>query len=256
MIRRLNYTQRRRIERQRVAMEIIDDGDGSPASFSAKKLDLQGMDLPPDARVIIEAKRDRFSRRFDWGTVGSPRPPSDALLSDMPPNPSFRVMVVSSDGTSRLLALADNIKPQRESAGPESLLWMELQDLGQEVWRLDFGDGNDNPTMFVNRNIPGISEAMRSDEALLSAIIPEALRSILTRALVIDECDAEDDSGQWSEWIAFARQFNSGEMPVSSDDAQADAAKKTEWINGAVAAFTAERFHASDKYKTAKTARS
>ena len=242
MIRRLNYTQRRRIERRRISIGLYETDDDTPMSFSAE-LDLSGMGLPPDALVVVIANRDRSSMRFDWGTVANPTPPQDCSLTEIPSNPVFRVMVLALDGSGRLLALADRVKPKRGSV-QESLLWLQEEDLGKEVWRLDFGDGN--PTMLVNRNIPGISSAVREDDSFRSLVIPEALRAILTRALIVEDYDVEDDEGSWSEWIGFVLNFYDQEFPPTSDDE--DTSEKTEWIEGAVEAFTEQRFHASEQY--------
>ena len=244
MIRRLNYTQRKRIQQQRISIELHETDADSPLTFSAE-LNLDGMGLPPDALVVVIANRDRVSMRFDWGTVESPSPPRDCRLTEIASNPSFRVMVLAPDGSGRLLALADRVKPKRGSTS-SSLLWLQEEDLGKEVWRLDFADGN--PTMLVNKNIPGISAAVREDDTFRALVIPEALRAILTRALIVEEYDIEDDEGSWSEWIGFIRNFYDEEFPTTSDDG--DDTTRAEWIEGAVKAFTAQRFHASDQYAT------
>lgn len=247
-VRRLNYTGRKRIERQRIDIEIIGADDGGVPSFTAV-MDLEGLGLPSDARLIVEAKRERTSRRFEWGTVGNPYPPANCSLAGMPSNPGFRVMAVASDGTSRLLALADNIPPKREGAdGSESLLWLEEAEIGQEVWRMDFGESGDNPKMLVNKSIPGISAAVRQDEAFRALVIPEALRAVLAHALIVDGYDFEDDQGIWSNWMGFVREFYAEEFPGASDDADGEAAAKTAWIEQAVEAFAEKRFHASDSY--------
>lgn len=247
MIRRFNYTKRQRIEKQNIDIEIDEAGEASASSFSAI-LDLKDMDLPPDAQIVIEAKRERSSRRFDWGTIASPQAPQDSSLTDMPPNPRFRVMVVAADGSGRLLALANDIAPRREG-GADSLLWLEEKDLGQEVWRLDFGE-NDSPTMQVNKNITDISKTVLQDQAFRALVVPEALRSILTRALIIDECDPDDDDGQWNEWLDFIRKFHDDEIPGTSDDR--DMVARAKWIDEAVEAFAQQRFHASDQYSTTR----
>lgn len=254
MIRRFNYTKRQRIEKQNTDIEIYEAGEGNAPSFSAT-LDLNDMDLPPDAQIVIEAKRERSSRRFDWGTVASPLPPRDTRLTDMPPNPSFRVMVVTADGSGRLLALANSIKARRasddgdDSPQQDSLLWLEPVDLGQEVWKIDFGV-HDNPTMQVNKNIPDISKTAREDQAFRALVVPEALRSILTRALVVEECDPDDDDGQWSDWLEFIRKFHDDKIPGTSNDR--DMAARAKWIDEAVEAFAEQRFHASDQYSTTR----
>lgn len=247
MIRRFNYTKRQRIEKQNIGIEIPEAGESSAPAFSAT-LNLKDMDLPPDAQIVIEAKRERSSRRFDWGTIASPQAPQDSRLTDMPPNPSFRVMVVTADGSGRLLALADHIKARR-AGGADSLLWLEEKDLGKEVWRLDFGEQG-NPTMFVNEKIAGISEAVRQDQAFRSLVIPEALRSILTRALIIEECDTDEDDGQWNDWLEFIRKFHDDKIPGTSNDR--DMPARAKWIDEAVEAFAKEKFHASDKYSTTR----
>lgn len=247
MIRRFNYTKRQRIEKQNVDIEIPEAEEAGDSQFIAT-LDLSEMDLPPDARIIIEAKRERSSIRFDWGTVASPHPQQNSRLTDMPPNPSFRVMVVAADGSGRLLALAPGVAARR---GADSLLWLEEKDLGQEVWRLDFGE-HDSPTMFVNKNIPHISETASKDHAFRALVVPEALRSILTRALIIDEYDDDEPDGKWNEWIAFVREFYKETIPGASDDKDKDAAARRDWIDEAVEAFAQQRFHASDQYSTTR----
>lgn len=206
------------------------------------------MGLPPDSLVVIIANRDRTAMRFDWGTVAQPVPPQDCSLTEIQSNPVFRVMILAPDGSGRMLALADRVKPKR-GVIQESLLWLQEEDLGKEVWRLDFADGN--PTMLVNKNIPGISMAVREDDAFRALVIPEALRAILIRALIVDDYDIEDDEGSWSDWIGFIRNFHTEEFPSTSDGG--DPTEKTDWIEAAVEAFTEQRFHASEQYATVRS---
>ena len=105
--------------------------------------------------------------------------------------------------------------------------------------------------MLVNKNIPGISTAVREDDAFRALVIPEALRAILTRALIVEEYDIEDDEGGWSEWIGFIRNFYGEEFPATVDDG--DDTAREQWIEGAVEAFTTKRFHASDQYATTRS---
>ena len=246
-VRRINYTGRKRIEQYRVDVELYDDG---VPSFTAS-INLDGLHLPQNARLIVEAKRERSSLRFEWGTVANPSLPANCCLTGMPSNPKFRLMVVSSDGTNRLLALANDISPKREGTnGEESLLWLEEVDLGKEVWRLDFGEPGENPKMLINKGIPGISAAVREDEAFLGLVIPEVLRTILTRALIVEEFDLSDEEGDWSDWISFVSGFYDAEFPIISDDPDVNRSSCTAWIEGAVEAFVNQRFPASEKYET------
>ena len=247
MIRRFNYTQRRRIQQERISIELYEADENGTLAFSAE-LNLTSMGLPPDAPVFIIANRGSTAMRFDWGTVANPSRSQDCRLTDIPSNPSFRVMALAPDGSGRLLALAERIKPKRGESDA-SLLWLQEEDLGKEVWRLDFADAN--PTMLVNKNIPRISATVREDDTFRALIIPEVLRSILTRALIVEEYDLDDGEGSWSEWIGFVRSFYDVEFPTASDDS--DDTTKAEWIEGAVEAFAAQRFHASDQYATTRS---
>ena len=241
MKRRFNFTERKRIDQQRIAVRIEERDDGGPPSFTAD-IDLGGLELPAAAKVIIEAYSGRAAKRFEWGPVGALAPPLDRRLTDMPVNPSFRVKVVAPDGSGELLAMANRVRPHREESHG-SLVWLKGEDLEKEVWRLQF-PGTGAPTLLVNNNIHGIGEAVRSDRAFRALVMPEVLRAMLTRALIVDGFDLDDDDGDWGELLRFVRGFHSEELAPSSDDRTV----RMEWIDQAVSAFTQRHFHASDLY--------
>ncbi|MYC32140.1 MAG: hypothetical protein F4X64_03055 [Chloroflexi bacterium] len=245
MIRRFNFTERKRIEEERVQIEVLDSRSVGPSSFIAT-LNFDGMELPPDAPVTIEAYRGRAAIRFRWGTVGMPRPPLDRLLANMPDNPSFRVKVVAPDGSGTLLAMANRIRPKREEHHG-SLIWLEARDdLGKEVWNLDFGEGN--PTLRINKDIPGIESAVQGDNAFRGLVMPEVLRAVLVRALIVDDEDMED-AGDWNDLLAFVRSFH--DTPLVTNSGDDEHSVRMTWIDAAVAAFTQKHFRASDLYAAA-----
>lgn len=248
MIRRFNYTQRKRIEKQRVSIELHETDDDRAATFSAT-LNLAGLQLPDDARLVIAASKGLSGRRFDWGTVGHPQPPPDRQLTQLSANPSFRV--IAQDADHKILALANNITPKR-AAGRESLLWLREADLGQEVWRLDFSGDPGRPVLQVNSGISGVSAAMRQDDAMRGLVLPAALRAILTRALIVDDADPTDPEGDWSDWFGFVRKFYLADYPGANADEQQDKSAVNGWIDGAVDAFTQKRFHARELYAKAR----
>ncbi len=245
MIRRFNFTERKRIEQERVELEVAEATDGESSSFNAT-LNFDGMGLPADAPVTIEAYRGRMAMRFPWGVVGALAPPLDRRLVNMPDNPSFRVKVVAADGSGALLAMANRIRPRKEERHGALIRLKQSDALGKEVWRLEFGDGN--PTLLLNRNVRGIESAALNDGAFRGLVFPEALRAVLIRALITEDADVEDDGGDWGEWLAFVRSFH--DEPLLSDDG-GHAARMT-WIDAAVAAFTQKRFRASDAYEAAR----
>lgn len=246
MIRRFNFTERKRIDQQRVAVRIEERDDGAPPAFTAE-LNLDGLELPSDASVIIEAYSGRAALRFAWGEVGALAPPLDRRLVDMPVNPSFRVKVVTPDGSGVLLAMANRVRPHREQHHG-SLVWLKGEDLGKEVWRLQFA-GTGAPTLLVNENIHGIGEAVLHDNAFRGLVMPEVLRAMLTRALVVDNYAPDDEGGDWNELMQFVRGFHAEPLGPDGDGDEREA--RMDWIDAAVAAFTRRHFHASDFYAAA-----
>src|SRR6266571_2707793 len=105
MIRRINYTGRRRINREDVKI-VIYDGNGGPAKFDAR-LELSSYSLPPDAIVFVEAYRQTFLMRFNFGSISRIELPSDRFLTEFesPEGILFRVKVTSkSPEQGKLLA--------------------------------------------------------------------------------------------------------------------------------------------------------
>ena len=253
MIREFNYTQRRRIESRHLQIELVEPNGDGLHSFNVD-LDLEELQLPSDAPLVVEASRGSSVMRFPWGTAGQPIAPANQELTDVPLVPSFRVMALAPDDSRRILALANQVKPRWERAqapGASELLYLLEEDLGQEVWRLDLSEGEEIPVLKVNKSIDGISRIVRQDPIFRSLVFPEVVRSVLTKALVIEQAEPGDEGGYWYGWLGFVSQFYSAECPVSShseanEDNRLEALQ--EWINGTVEAFTQHRFNASNIY--------
>lgn len=233
MIRRFNYTGRRRIPRSRVRIRILERG--KRRHFDAE-LALDGLRLPRKASVFVEAYYRHAYRRFDFGTVGDPRSPADRSLDAIPArNPLFRVKVVRIEGSvARILAAADRVVPEhgeREEEERLSLLPVEFEDLGDRVWTLDLE--SDWPRLVLNRRFGSIREAARSDAAFLTLVYPEVLRAVLTRALAEGRFDPDSDDDDWGTmWLRFACRELARPHPPERPGREAD-----EWIEEAVNAF-------------------
>ena len=246
-VRRFNYTGRARIEEQNVTLELHETDDGKAPTFTAE-LNLSELNLPGDASIVITARRGRAAMRFNWGTVGEPAPPPDCCLTDVPVGPVFRMMVEGSD--RKILALANSISPRR-AARRESLLWLEEVDLNQEVWQLRF-DEPGRPVLLVNQKISGMSSAIRQNGDLQGTILPEVFRAILNRALIVEAYPPDDDDSPWSNWLGFTHSFYDADFPAEGEGEDLRNHAISKWIDGAVAAFTRERFNAASIYTEAR----
>ena len=255
MISRINRTERRRILKGDVDLRLRE-AERSQAPIFDLHMRLDGYEFPALARVHVEAWRGNASQRWEYGTVGSLTPPSDEQrrLSAVPAGARFRVFVVASDGSGRLLGHATNLMPQLPL---NSLLPLEERDLGAEVWRLEFDDEDANPVLLVNSAITGISETVRHDTTFRSLVMPEVFRSILTRMVLLDRPDLDDPDHPWADWADLARHYLPNVEPVQlPPNERADpgmVSRARAWIDDVVRAMAKGPLDAANAYQRERT---
>jgi hypothetical protein len=237
MIRRFNYTGRKKILREDVPFALT--GAKPVWGFNVDLGKLTTYDLPHDARVYVEAYEQASYMRFDFGMVSAISTPSaDArLLTEFEGSDGvrFRVKVVDASPEAKLLAEADGILPLSPEEAEQNklpLLPVRHHNLHQEIWRIDFEDGTQNrPTLLISEQIPDRIAFVRSP-AFTAMAWPALFREILTRILLIEKHYEVDDPDDWrSMWLLFARTF----VPGSSVPKDADTAN--DWINDIITAF-------------------
>ncbi len=235
MIHRVKPTKRIRIPNSCFDITLSDAEDDGPQSFTAI-FDFEELDVDPDAEVVLTEYRRRNAMRFPYGSVAAQSPPLDRRLTTVA-NPLFRLMIRASDGSGKLLASRDRIKP-KTSSGVQSLLWLEeTTALGNEVWGITFD--HELPTLLVNRNLEGISNEARTSGKFQSLVFPEAMRIILRYALIEQDVEPSDAEGKWTDWLAFVKTFHEDDFPQRSNDDANRAEQINKWIDGAVKNWTA-----------------
>jgi hypothetical protein len=242
MIRKFNYTGRKRIPRSRITITLVPV-QRRPCYFDAS-IDLSELNLPQHAGVFVEAYRRSFFKRFPFGTVGRSQPPENRHLDDQDARAliMFRVKVVDEAARGRILAVADRIIPRRTSEEPAdkiSILPVEFLDLGHGVWRLDLE--SDPPSLQLNSKIDEIKEIARSDSHFMALVYPEVVRQVLFRIVVDDDhTDPEADPDDWmSQWLVFSTNvLGSKELPPSGAS-EPVRQEKLKWIDDVVEAFCA-----------------
>lgn len=257
MRKHLNFTDRTRIRREHARVSLRPwEGDGGRSVVFDLKLDLNPYRRPEwgGCRVRVEAARGNTVQRWDWGTVDVlHEPPEDQrVLREVGVGARFSVFVSAVDGSGRLFALAPSITPEQPV---RSLVAVEeSSELGEEVWRLDFDDG-DVPVLKVNTNIASITEIVRSNASFHALVIPDILRQVLYRAVVIDDAASDDDEPRWTGWLRLAKHYLPNEDPPERsafadhelDDNEALEAA-TAWIDKVVAAFAERSMKAATMY--------
>lgn len=238
MIRRLNYTGRRRIPRENIRIAVYRNGDLE--EFEAR-VNCAGLGLPDSARLLVEAYHKSDWMRFDFGTLGQPLIPRDRRLTAFYRGARvlFRVKAVASDGESgKILAEADRIVPLSPDSDRDRdpLLPVRVVDgLGNQIWRLTWEGG---PVLELNRREPEIKRLLASDPRFKWLVLPQVLRSVLIRVLV-DEMDDEGEGGESGEgqrWLDFARTLHPVEPPKPDDR---DIELIENWADDVVASFCA-----------------
>jgi hypothetical protein len=232
-VKRLNYTARQRILHSDADV-VLQNSESGPGGFNAS-FDFSAYKFPPDARVFVEAYRQTTVMRFDFGIVSAPRPPSDRSLVDFPSADEilFRIRVTAaSERPGVLLGEVDRIRPREHDESPDRrlpLLPAVPDDVGQEVWRVDFEGGT---TLLISRDLPDWKQTVRSD-TFRALVYPAAMRQILERILFFEKYRNVDDPLDWrSRWLLFSSRIPGSSLPPVERDAQ------EEWIDDAVAAFS------------------
>lgn len=232
MLRKLNYTGRRRIAQTDVSITLDALGPGRHA-FTAD-LRLAAYKLPKRARILVEAYKNVNRMRFDFGTIGAPaHPPAWQLeLTEFAGtnNMLFRVKVVDFESDlGKLLAEADQIRPQladETGAEREALLHVRKDDLGERLWRAEIQDGDSElmPCVVINARLEKASFTQSAEFRAL--VLPAVIEQVLHALPLPGECEPETWAARW--W-SFLGRLGAG-TPESNET-------RAEWIDDAVDRF-------------------
>lgn len=244
MIRRFNYTGRKRILREQVMITV--DGTKKPATFTAA-LSLESHHFNPDAAVIIEAYRGSSGlwMAFDWGRVVAMRAPAVGILSDFDSIDGllFRVRVVAVHEPHKILGEADQVPFTKAGEAPSlkrPLIETRPENLGDVMWRINFDSAS--PELLINEAV-GNWKAVPQDPIFRALVYPALLREILTRFLVIEKWSADSDNDDWrAQWLTFARKLAPGHGDLLNAEIE-----KQEFIDDAVSSLAA-KIHARDLF--------
>lgn len=214
MTRRSNPTGLAEIANKNLQINLLDLGH--ERQFSLARLDCSDKSIPNDARVICVARSGSSSLRFDLGRADSWDRTSKSLAElDASAPLSFRVLIRPSD-SARLLASAENVR-LRDQAQGESLIPIEVADLGQLAWRLDL-DSESGPILLVNRSVYPSAAIAENDAQFVALVLPEAVRQICDR--LADETDGLEDEADWRfQWVDWLTGLGVQLPPPDQDEA-------------------------------------
>jgi hypothetical protein len=223
---RSNPTDLQEIEKRKIDIMVsLIDGR---RYFNLLKLDLSGMDLSANDRVICVARAGKTSQRFAMGTVSGWMKES-LLLDDLDQTELLRFRIlIHAESSPRLSASAENLRPMDESQS-ESLLPMEPADLGQLLWRLEINE--DGPVLKFNSTVFPSAAGVENYLPFAAFVLPQAVHMVLER--IAEQPDVlNDDTDALCPWGAWLDSHGL-DRPIA--DAEED--EKREWCNRGVDAF-------------------
>lgn len=233
-IRRLNYTNRRKLSREHVRISLSGGNDGQPRTFSAEFALPLG--LPGAARVFVEAYRTSPAARmrFSFGTVDAIRPPAPdecrltEFTHDLPP--LFRVKITDSgERRGRLIADVQRIRPLMPDDQPDKrrgILYTAWRDNDGLVWKLEF-DASHGPTLWIDNRADPFHDLPQKTE-FKALVYPEIMRRALIEALH-DEHSIDDPESWHHRWRMFPSRAFGFMEPIPPDDDE-----RREWVDAAV----------------------
>lgn len=236
--RRINSTGRKRINRDRIEIRMLESPPGEPLK-AAVTLNLSTEELPANARVVLDAYHRSSGMRFDCGTIGDLQLPPILLLDevDRSGSPLFRLKVLGEgEDEGRILASAERIQPKSEEErdGRRSLFPISYRDLKADTWKVEIEPG-DRPRLIINKRLPGFAYQLAENPLLQGLILPAALRFVLLELSKRSETGEDEDDGDWkAEWLAYC----SERLGAPDDPSElTDDGEKANWIDEAVARF-------------------
>lgn len=226
---RINYTGRKRIKRDRVRLRLTTNGS---VKLHADELNLDGIALPSDAGIVIEAQRQTRFMRLSCGTVSTPDLPAGAALTefDVAEGLHFRVKVVGVTGADegKILAAADGLiaTSEGDTAGRTALLPFRPAPLGQRLWKLEATEG-DWPALLINESVADWHQFARTP-SFQALVLPEVLRQIAI--WVVEQLDdAQEEDTPAGAWRQFLSGFGQDPVEVAPDDEDERAGWARDW---------------------------
>lgn len=218
------------LEKQRVS--ILIDESSKRLTFSLVRLDVAGLPLTGDLKVVVIARRGNAEERVDLGSLSN-WDKSFIHLTELGDERtwSFRVLLVKPN-SAMLAAVAENIRPDGQGDS-SSFIALEPADLGQRPWEIVILEQEGRAVLYFNKEIYHSSGEAEADKFFLGMILPETVRQLA--AWITQNAGALLDS-HWEPFRNWLELHGINEEPDQySPEAQID------WCSSVVNAFC-ERF--------------
>ncbi len=241
MKRHINYTNRKKIEHNKIILKKINDNN---VPYLDASVDFSNMNLPNNAAVYLEAYHGAYYARFSFGTIGTFNKPENTKLEALGDIDQlhFRIKVVDESSKRGLILAEASGLVLEGSETAKSILPIQFIPLENEVWKVSFID--DRPILQLNKNIPHIMDKAVSDYRFFFYIYPAVIREILTWLIFVYGISDIEDTESWErDWLAFANRFG-GIQPscINNKANEFDIDETIQWIDRIVTGFCQSQY--------------
>lgn len=251
MKRRFNYTGREKLTKDAIKISI-NKTNGKPKSITAK-LNLNEIKYPGDTKIYFDAYHKTDRKRFDFGNISHIAIPEDLTIDELAytDNLMFRLMLIDeSSENGKIIAHADRIRADEE-ADKRPILPVRFDDLGQQIWKLEFTGEEGGPILCINNKIPALENLVKTDSVFFMYVFPAAFREILTHLIFIDTVEnPEEPSVTWhNDWLKFSKMILPHEPVPDLDPDKINEDDVVKWIDQVVEEFCNSRRHEWESVK-------
>ena len=238
MIRRFNYTGRRKIPRERINITL--SGLGLERRFTLG-VNFEGFKFPEIAKIFVDANYKGIYQRFDFGTVGNFVQPENTFLTDLPETELVFFDVLVIDETQEIgliLGNASGIPASTQNLPNDRipLLYVNQTDLKDQIWRLTF-DGDDNrPILEINNRIEGLYDLAKNDRSFTSLVYPIAFREVLKFILSEGNYDA-GEPGWRTDWLIFIDKILGIKIMPENNDNHELTPEQEQWVDDCINSY-------------------
>jgi hypothetical protein len=245
MKRTFNFTGRKSIPPSHYSLRL-ESRNGARILYS-QILNLSALHLKQGSKVRLKTLFKGRKTNINYGIVSAYFNPDaketklDILKGDTHGEISCRweiVEAVSDGSVPKILAASKYVRIRYAESEDEknSLLPVDIQDLGNTPWRIQYSELSDQyPILILNSKLNAIeiSEQLKKVSTYSAMIIPIAMSMILEKVLIEDgESDNEDD--HWhNSWIRFAQKFNYDPLPPKEDKIS-----RREWVEDVISKYS------------------
>lgn len=203
MIRKYNYTKRKKITHDRIRITLLNT---EPLSFTIDLINLDGLELNGDWKLYLEAYYNSSKLRYDCGTINNNEINTARSLEGIgrsfndDSNVLFRLLVVDDD-SKMIMAIAKKLRPNKfDSNSNKSIFHVDWnQDLSQELYKVTFEQ--DYPVLMINSKVKNGRSLFESNPYLKMIILSTAVRIVALK--IIETKDAIDEGSWQDEWLSY-----------------------------------------------------